>query len=80
MNWITWMVWLFYGYMALGALFAIYFVWHGAARLDEAARGISWKTRVLFFPGATALWPVLLRKCLRRPTEAIHSPENNSRP
>lgn len=56
---------IFYLYLLAGAVFAALFVWRGAAALDEAAKGISWKTRALLFPGSVALWPVLLRKWLR---------------
>lgn len=51
-----------YLYLLAGVVFASLFLWRGAAALDEAARGISWKTRVLLFPGSAALWPVLLKK------------------
>lgn len=57
---------LFYLYLLAGVVFAAFFVWRGAAAIDEAARGISWKTRALFFPGSVALWPVLLRKWMRK--------------
>lgn len=49
------------GYLLLGAIFAVVFVRSGAARLDEAAHNVSLPTRVLWFPGAVLLWPVLLR-------------------
>ena len=51
-----------YLYMLAGAVFALFFVWRGAAHLDEAARGISWKTRMLLYPAGAALWPLLLYK------------------
>ena len=53
---------LFYLYLFFGVVFAVMFLWRGAAKIDEAARGISWKTRALLFPGSVALWPVLWRK------------------
>lgn len=56
---------LFYLYLFFGVAFAVFFLWRGAALLDEAARGISWKTRAFLFPGSAALWPVLLRKWLK---------------
>ena len=56
---------LFYLYLLAGVVFAAFFVWRGAAAIDEAAKGISWKTRALFFPGSVALWPVLLKKWLK---------------
>lgn len=68
----------FYLYLLAGAVFAALFVWRGAAALDEAARGISWKTRALLFPGSVALWPVLLRRWLALPAKS--SPEHQPDP
>lgn len=53
-----------YGYLLIGAVFAVVFLWRGAVVLDEAAKGISWRTRMLLFPGSVALWPLLLQKWL----------------
>ena len=55
----------FYLYLLVGAIFAVLFLWKGVAVLDDAAQGISWKTKALFFPGSLALWPVLLQKWIR---------------
>lgn len=65
METIKFLVNVFYLYLLAGAVFATLFLWRGAAALDEAAKGITWKTRVLLFPGSAALWPVLLRKWLK---------------
>lgn len=62
MKTIEFLVNLFYLYLFFGVVFAAMFLWRGAAKIDEAARGISWKTRALLFPGSVALWPVLWRK------------------
>lgn len=67
---------VFYLYLLAGALFAALFVWRGAAALDEAANGISWKTRALLFPGSAALWPVLLQKWWNLTRNAV--PENTT--
>lgn len=64
METIKFLVNVFYLYLLAGVIFASFFLWRGAAVLDEAAKGISWKTRALLFPGSAALWPVLLRKWL----------------
>lgn len=53
---------LLYLYFFFGVVFAALFLWRGVALIDEAAQGISWKTRALLFPGSVALWPVLWRK------------------
>jgi len=71
METIKFLVNVFYLYLLAGAVFAALFVWRGAAVLDEAARGISWKTRALLFPGSAALWPVLLQKWLAVPRNAV---------
>lgn len=60
-------------YLGLGALFALAFVTVGAGRIDRAARGAPWGFRALIFPGAAALWPVLLVKWVRaRSTPGAH--------
>lgn len=55
----------FYLYLFVGGVFAVLFLWRGAAVIDESAKGISWKTRLLLFPGCAALWPILLQKWLK---------------
>lgn len=52
-------------YVAIGALFAAWFAWRGAGRLDPVARYGSIGFRLLIVPGATVLWPVLLRLLVR---------------
>lgn len=54
-------------YLALGALFAAAFVARGAGRIDPDAAEGSWGFRAVVFPGAVALWPVLLVRWVRRP-------------
>ncbi len=49
-------------YVAIGLVFALYFVWRGAGGVDPAAAGGSWGFRVMIFPGAVALWPLLVRR------------------
>ncbi len=65
MQTIRFLLFMGYAYILLGVLFASFFVWRGAEKLDDAARGISWKVRALLFPGSVALWPVLLRQWRR---------------
>ncbi|MDZ4828906.1 MAG: hypothetical protein SGJ09_01750 [Phycisphaerae bacterium] len=52
-------------YTLTGLAFALYFAMSGAARLDPSASGASLGARLIWMPAATALWPVLLRRCLR---------------
>lgn len=56
------LVYLFYGYLALGAVFGVYFVGWGAARIDPDAHGMSLALKVLLWPASVALWPMLLVK------------------
>jgi len=53
-------------YALIGVMFAIAFVTAGVARVDPAAHGAPIGFRILIFPGAAALWPVLLRKWIAR--------------
>lgn len=53
----------FYG--IVGVVFGAAFVRRGAAKMDHAAKGATWAFRLMIFPGAAALWPVLLRKWMR---------------
>lgn len=57
----------FYAYILAGVFYALWFILFGVNRLDEGMHGVSWKLRVLLFPGSTLLWPVLLIKFLRHP-------------
>ncbi|GAB3642530.1 hypothetical protein [Spirosoma arcticum] len=71
-------VYLFYGYLALGAVFGVYFVGWGAARIDPNAHGMHLALKVLLWPASVALWPVLLVKVWRGQTGL--SKENHSKP
>ena len=56
---------LFLLYLLLGLVFAIAFLWKGAAKLDDKTKGSSWVFKALIFPGSIALWPVLLTKWIK---------------
>lgn len=53
-------------YLGLGAVFAVCFVLIGVSRIDPVASGAPVSFRLLLFPGAAALWPLLLARWLRR--------------
>ena len=53
-------------YLAIGAGFAVVFATLGAQTIDPAGKGMPTLARMLILPGATALWPLLLVKWLRR--------------
>ena len=52
-------------YVAVGIVFAIFFVTLGVARVDPAARGAPWGFRLIILPGTVALWPIMLLKFIR---------------
>lgn len=63
------MIWRLAGaYLGVGALFAVYFVGRGVDLLDGAAKGSGLMFRLLLFPGAAALWPILLLRGLFAPS------------
>ena len=53
-------------YVAVGACFAVAFAAWGAQAIDPAGKSMPVSARLLVLPGATALWPLLLVKWLRR--------------
>ncbi len=57
-------------YVAVGLLFGVFFAASGAARLDPGAMGSPITFRILMIRVATALWPLLLVKILRKKEEA----------
>lgn len=58
-------VMIFYIYLAIGLVFALWFVTRGVDKIDAGMHGVHWGVRALLVPGSTALWPVLLRKYLK---------------
>ncbi len=52
-------------YFTLGFLFALFFVSKGVRVVDSAAHSATFGFRLLIFPGAMALWPVLLKRWLK---------------
>lgn len=56
---------LFLGYLMIGFLFAIAFVFKGVQKVDPIVAESNWKFRLLIIPGSLALWPVMLKKWLQ---------------
>ena len=52
-------------YLALGFLFAIPFLWRGAAQIDEGVSGSTRSFKLIILPGTILLWPALLLKWLK---------------
>ncbi|ADB38542.1 hypothetical protein [Spirosoma linguale] len=71
---------IFYGYLLIGAVFGVYFVSLGAARIDPDAHGMPLVLRLLLWPASAALWPVLLRKVLQQKTGSKDTPSTTSQP
>jgi len=61
-------------YLLCGLVFAVPFVVVGVKRIDPHALHGSWGFRLLIFPGAMALWPLLLRRWM----SGIHEPPEES--
>ncbi len=61
----TWLVWLGAAYLLVGVVFAIPFVLRWTGRIDPVAREGTWGFRILIFPGAVALWPMLATRLLQ---------------
>ena len=57
-------------YAGIGTLFAAFFVSAGVDKVDTEARGSGVAFRLLIFPGAAALWPMLLGRWVRGISEA----------
>jgi hypothetical protein len=53
-------------YVATGAFFAVAFAAWGVSRVDPVARGCTPGFRLIILPGATALWPLLAFRWIRR--------------
>lgn len=62
----TWLVRLLSAYLLIGVLFALPFAWRWAGRLDPVASHGTLGFRLLLLPGASLLWPLLLRRLLTR--------------
>lgn len=71
----SWIVRIIGIYLALGILFAVLFVWRGASKIDPSASQATAGFRLMIFPGAAALWPLLLWRWLRR---SSHPPQERN--
>ncbi len=57
--WISTLLTFASAYAILGLVFAVFFAWRGAQRLDPAAQEGTLGFRCLLLPAAAALWPWL---------------------
>ncbi len=51
-------------YLAIGSLIGIHFVFKGIRTIDPIANDAPLRVRVLFFPGAIAIWPIVLYRTM----------------
>lgn len=58
-------------YLLLGAIFAAIFVARLLPLYDKSARNSGWAVRLLAFPGAALLWPLVLQRCLAHRRNAL---------
>ena len=54
------------GYLAIGFLFALIFVFGLIGMMDPAARGIKFWVRMTILPGVALLWPLMLLNTVLR--------------
>lgn len=47
-------------YILSGVLYGLWFILKGVERLDQKTVGAGWKLRLLLFPAAVGLWPLLI--------------------
>ncbi|WP_320822095.1 hypothetical protein [Reinekea sp.] len=59
------MTWLILVYLLTGVGFAIAFVLVGFRKIDPSAENAGFLVRLMWLPGAIALWPYLLPKWIR---------------
>lgn len=53
------------GYVALGLIFAVPFLWMGLQKVDSEAEGSGLGFRLLILPGVAAFWPMFLYRWAR---------------
>lgn len=59
-----------FAYLAVGAVFGLWFVARGIDRFDPAARGSGIFFRAIVFCGAVPLWAIVLAKLGRKGDDA----------
>lgn len=64
-------------YLAIGILFAVWFVVFGIAKLDESAKATSFGFRLIIFFGAALFWVLLAKRLLL--SETIPTENNEHR-
>ena len=63
----AYVAWAFLAYAGIGLAFGAWFAASGVGKVDPAALHAPWSFRLIVLPGAAALWPMLLVRCLSGP-------------
>jgi hypothetical protein len=66
MLWAEIIVYSVFAYLAIGLLFAVWFVAFGVTKLDDSAKGTSFGFRLIIFFGAAAFWAFLAWRLLKK--------------
>ena len=83
MNWATLILSFAALYAGTGVMVGAAFIAFGVQRVDAAAVGSPWLFRLLIWPGAAALWPVVAVKWARagsRGPGVAHGPSSQHEP
>ncbi len=59
------LVFAFYGYLIIGLLFGLWFVFKGVQKVDGGMKDVKWILRLMILPGTMVLWPVMFRKYIK---------------
>jgi hypothetical protein len=66
MLWAEIIVYSVFAYLAIGLLFAVWFVAFGVTKLDDSAKGTGFGFRLIIFFGAAAFWTFLAWRLLKK--------------
>jgi hypothetical protein len=66
MLWAEIIVYSVFAYLAIGLLFAVWFVAFGVIKFDDSAKGTSFGFRLIIFFGAAAFWAFLAWRLLKK--------------
>ena len=79
MIWAEIIVYSVFVYLAIGVLFALWFVVFGITKLDDSAKGTSLGFRFLIFFGSIPFWILLAKRILRSEKRPVEQNEHRRR-
>jgi hypothetical protein len=56
------LIYFLYSYLAVGLLFALYFIFVRLPQIDANAKQTSIRFKLMILPGCILLWPLLINK------------------